>query len=168
LAWKLGGALVVICNLPRKHSTTVTIEGVPYPTHPAVSDLIHEISKERDKLKGAVPNRQACDEVKDLCIEIYEQHYEEEFSAFEVCDSIDGVISQIDNMVTGIVERAEKAEAEVDKLRDTPWINRAISAEKVVFSALMWSESVLVPGDIGLSLEELYRATNEYQKPKED
>ena len=53
-------------------------------------------------------------EADALCMAIYNQHFKAESPNFELCDSTDGVISQIDNMVAGLLE---KAESEVERLK---------------------------------------------------
>lgn len=40
------------------------------------------------------------------------------YPEWAICDSVTGIISQINNMVGGVLDRAEKAEAEVERLRE--------------------------------------------------
>jgi hypothetical protein len=41
-------------------------------------------------------------EAESLALYLWEKHYKEDSPNFELCDSVAGVISQIDNMTTGL------------------------------------------------------------------
>ena len=41
-------------------------------------------------------------EAESLALSLWEKHYKEYAPNFELCDSVAGVISQIDNMTTGL------------------------------------------------------------------
>jgi hypothetical protein len=51
-------------------------------------------------------------EAETLCMSIYSRKYKTTSPNFGLCDSVAGVISQIDNMVAGVLEENEKLEAE--------------------------------------------------------
>ena len=55
-------------------------------------------------------------EADSLAQSLNRRFYSEKAS-WGLCDSVAGVISQIDNMAAGLGQRAEKAEAEVERLR---------------------------------------------------
>ena len=56
-------------------------------------------------------------EAEYLATALNRRYYAEEAPNWGLCDSVAGVISQIDNMAAGLGQRAEKAEAEVERLR---------------------------------------------------
>lgn len=57
-------------------------------------------------------------EADSLAQSLNRRFYSEEASNWGLCDSVAGVISQIDNMAAGLGQRAEKAEAEVERLKE--------------------------------------------------
>jgi hypothetical protein len=44
-------------------------------------------------------------EAESLAMSLWEKYYKEESPNFELCDSVAGVISQIDNMTTGLTKK---------------------------------------------------------------
>ena len=57
-------------------------------------------------------------EAESLCMSIYRRKYKTTAPDFRLCDSVAGVISQIDNMAAGILEDNERLEAENKRLRE--------------------------------------------------
>jgi len=56
---------------------------------------IKELEREQER---------AYDEASKLAMYIWSNHYRDESPDFELCDSTAGVISQIDNMITGLLK----------------------------------------------------------------
>ena len=57
-------------------------------------------------------------EAESLCMSIYKRKYKTTAPDFGLCDTVADVISQIDNMVAGILAENEALEAEVKRLRE--------------------------------------------------
>jgi hypothetical protein len=84
--------------------------GTVYGYYP--SDLCHEREKSQ-KLEA---------EVVALAQAIHSRT--DPYPEWAICDSVTGIISQINNMVGGVLDRAEKAESEVERLQSQ--LKRAI------------------------------------------
>lgn len=55
-------------------------------------------------------------EAEYLASSLWKSHYKESSPNWGLCDTVAGVITQIDNMVTGVVDRAENAERELSAI----------------------------------------------------
>lgn len=64
--------------------------------------------KEREQL--------AYREASDLAMAIWRDFYKDDSPKFELCDSTAGIISQIDNMYTGLRERIVELEKDAERL----------------------------------------------------
>ena len=78
------------------------------PPHP-----IFLLTEENDKLRAQL--EAAENEANTLAMALWKRHYRKESPDFELCDSVAGVISQIDNMSAGISNRVEELEAQLAK-----------------------------------------------------
>jgi len=54
-------------------------------------------------------------EADTLCIAIHQRHYKTTAPEFDLCDSVPGVISQIDNMVAGLFSELDRYKKVVDE-----------------------------------------------------
>lgn len=57
-------------------------------------------------------------EAESLAMALWRDHYKEASPDFELCDTVAGVITQIDNMAAGLSERIGALEAENERLRE--------------------------------------------------
>ena len=73
-------------------------------------DLIAKVEKLEKQLEDAKR------EAESLALALYKQHYSTDPSRveFELCDSPAGVISQIDNMVCGLVHKSDERQLIID------------------------------------------------------
>ena len=55
----------------------------------------------------------ADNEASTLALSLWKRHYKKDSPVFELCDSVAGIISQIDNMSAGISNSLEAANAEI-------------------------------------------------------
>lgn len=73
---------------------------------------LEQLLKELDE-KYQQANKEACELAAFLC----KSYYPNEFKSFEFCDSVAGVISQIDNICAGMSEKIEQLTAENERLK---------------------------------------------------
>jgi len=75
--------------------------------------------KQAHKHRGILLDRlEAADnEASTLALSLWRRHYKKDSPVFELCDSVAGIISQIDNMSAGISNSLEAAESKVNHLR---------------------------------------------------
>lgn len=76
-----------------------------------MNSKVLDVKTQNERLKGIITEREqtidlAMGEASTLANYLYKKHYANEPDAvgFELCDSVAGVISQIDNMVTALVK----------------------------------------------------------------
>jgi len=65
-----------------------------------------ELKKSQERIKELEDSLAAAKrEAENLAMFLWKKYYKEDSPRFELCDSVAGVISQIDNMATGLVKR---------------------------------------------------------------
>jgi hypothetical protein len=57
-----------------------------------------------------------------LAITMWRRYYKDESPDFRLCDSVAGVITQIDNMSAGLGEKIEEQQTRIDNLEKALWI----------------------------------------------
>lgn len=71
-----------------------------------------------DHLQHMEMERAEMHEAKSLAMSMWRKHYKDVSPNFELCDSVVGVITQIDNMAAGLSEKIVERDAELAKLQE--------------------------------------------------
>ena len=77
--------------------------------------ILDQCFEQRDTAEAQLA--EAREEAKALAVSLWIKHHRKDSPEFELCDSVAGIISQINNMVAGIIDKLEELEAQLDKVR---------------------------------------------------
>ena len=68
-------------------------------------------------------------EIESLCRAIYNNHYKDIAPNFGLCDSLIGIMTQIDNMTAGMSEKIKQLEEENQKLKQDLSLSKCLTDE---------------------------------------
>ena len=73
--------------------------------------ILDQCFEQRDTAEAQLA--EAREEAKALAVSLWIKHHRKDSPEFELCDSVAGIISQINNMVAGIIDKLEELEAQL-------------------------------------------------------